>query len=301
MTARSDEEREDDKSRRQEFVERDEDGQIDEELLEEEAEHVEERSTPPTPVIYEVIRHHGEIEMARPAVSLWWSGVAAGLSISFSVIAQAVMRIHLPEAEWTALLSTFGYSFGFLMVMLARQQLFTENTITAVLPIVADPSLHNLLQLGRMWSVVLAANLAGTFLAALFATFTPVVTPEIYDAMLAIGEKHVIGTWPQMFFGGIAAGFLIATLVWIIPSAGSAQILVIPLITWLIAAGGFAHIVAGSVEAFLLLLDGQWGVGAMVLEFGIPVLLGNIVGGTVLFTMLSYAQVMREIRTAGKD
>ncbi|HUH94345.1 MAG TPA: formate/nitrite transporter family protein, partial [Casimicrobiaceae bacterium] len=65
--------------------------------------------------------------------------------------------------------------------------------------------------------------------------------------------------------------------------------------TYLIAAGGFAHIVAGSVEAFLLVVSGQLGVGPMLLDFTLPVLLGNIFGGTALFALLSYAQVMKEI------
>ena len=67
------------------------------------------------------------------------------------------------------------------------------------------------------------------------------------------------------------------------------------MMTWLIALGGFTHIVAGSMEAFLLAVNGQLSVGAMVVGFMAPVLAGNIVGGTVLFAVLSYAQVMEEI------
>jgi hypothetical protein len=52
---------------------------------------VEEMSSPRTPVIYEVVRRLGDEEMARPVISLWWSGVAAGLSISFSLLAQAIL------------------------------------------------------------------------------------------------------------------------------------------------------------------------------------------------------------------
>jgi formate/nitrite transporter FocA (FNT family) len=36
-------------------------------------------------------------------------------------------------------------------------------------------------------------------------------------------------------------------------------------------------------------------VGELVLDFTIPVLLGNVVGGTALFAVLSYAQVMKEM------
>src|SRR5262244_3678804 len=100
------------------------------EITEREVEDVEERSRPRTPVIYEVVRRLGEEEMRRPATSLWWSGVAAGLSISFSLLAQAILETHLPDAPWRHLVSSLGYAVGFVMVVLSRQQLFTENTIT---------------------------------------------------------------------------------------------------------------------------------------------------------------------------
>src|SRR5262249_33772660 len=59
-------------------------------ISKDEIENVEELATPRTPVIYEVVRRLGEEEMARPLTSLWWSGVAAGLSISFSLLTQAI-------------------------------------------------------------------------------------------------------------------------------------------------------------------------------------------------------------------
>jgi formate/nitrite transporter FocA (FNT family) len=84
-------------------------------------------------------------------------------------------------------------------------------------------------------------------------------------------------------------------MVWLIPSAEGAQFHVVGLMTWLIAISGSKHIVAGSVEAFLLLVSGQIGFGQMLVGFTIPVLFGNFIGGTALFALISYAQVMREI------
>ena len=46
--------------------------------------------------------------------------------------------------------------------------------------------------------------------------------------------------------------------------------------TWLIAVGGFTHIVAGSMEAYLLILAGDWMWWQMVSQFMAPVLIGNI-------------------------
>ncbi|MBV8573868.1 MAG: formate/nitrite transporter family protein [Acetobacteraceae bacterium] len=264
-------------------------------ITEREAEHVEERAAPRTPVIYEVVRRLGEEEMARPAVSLWWSGVAAGLSISFSLLAQAILQMHLPDRPWRLLVSSFGYSVGFVMVVLARQQLFTENTITVVLPVVAELTVKNLLRLCQMWAIVLAANIAGTLAAAVFCTYTPVLPPELRDAMLAVSGHLLDHSWLEMAFRGVAAGFLIAAMVWLIPSAESAQFHVITLMTYLVAAGGFMHIVAGSVEAFMLVLNGGMSWSSMLTDFFVPVLIGNVVGGTALFTLISYAQVMQEI------
>jgi formate-nitrite transporter family protein len=266
-----------------------------EDITQHEVEDIEERSSPRTPVIYQIVRKHGEEEMSRPAVSLWWSGVSAGLSISFSLLAEAILQSHLPDAPWRPLVSSLGYSVGFVMVVLARQQLFTENTITVVLPVMAQFTIRNLLLLARMWGIVLVANLAGTFFAALFCTFTPVITPELRDTMLAISQEAMAHGWSKMFFGGIGAGFLIAAMVWLIPSADAAQFHVVTLMTYLIAAGGFTHIVAGSVEGFLMVVNGQFGIWPMISDFVVPVLLGNVFGGTALFAVLSYAQVMQEL------
>jgi formate/nitrite transporter FocA (FNT family) len=259
-----------------------------------EIEDVEEHSRLRVPVIYEVVRREGETEMRRPAVSLWWSGVAAGLSISFSLLGQAVLYSHLPDVAWRPLVSGFGYSIGFLMVVLARQQLFTETTITVVLPVLADFTSANLRSLLRMWAIVLAANFAGTLFAALFCNFTPVLTPDLRQTMLEISGGMITAGPVEMFFQAISAGFLIAAMVWLIPSAEGTQFHIVTLMTWLIAVSGSKHIVAGGVEAFLLLVSGHLGFGQMLLGFTIPVLFGNIVGGTALFALLAYAQVMRE-------
>ncbi len=246
-------------------------------------------------MIYEIVRRLGEEEMSRPVTSLWWSGLAAGLSISFSLLAQAILRAHLPDSTWAVLVTSLGYSVGFLMVVLSRQQLFTESTVTAVLPVMADMTPASLWRLGRLWGIVLIANIVGTFVAALICTFTPVLTADLRGAMLDIASQIMAHTWMEMTFRAIASGFLIATMVWLIPSAEAAQFHIIVVITYLIAAGGFMHIVAGSVEAFFLVLNGQLGLQSMITAFFVPVLIGNVIGGTALFALIAYAQVMHEI------
>ena len=261
----------------------------------ENSEDVEERQRLSTPVIYEIVRSEGEEEMQRPITSLWWSGIAAGLSMSFSLLAQGVLLAHLPDTPWRPLIYSFGYTFGFLIVVLGRQQLFTENTITVVLPVIADLTLKNLKVLGRMWAVVLLANMVGTFIAALFFTLAPLVKPDVLNAMLTISHHMLENDFWTMLSKGIGAGFLIAAMVWIIPSAEGAKFLVILSITYLVAIAEFGHIVAGSVESFLSILNGQANAWQVVTGFTIPVLIGNIIGGTLLVSVISYAQVKDEI------
>jgi formate-nitrite transporter family protein len=265
-------------------------------ITEKEVRDVEEMSTPRTPVIYEVIRRQGMEELARPATSLWWSGVAGGLSISFSLLAMAILETHLPEAGWRILVTSMGYTIGFLIVILGRQQLFTESTITAVLPVLKDTTLENLGRVSRLWAIVLAANLTGTLFAAIFCSFAPVLPSELLESMRSI-SRHSLNdhSWWEMVFDGVSSGFLMAAMVWMIPAAEMLKVYVIVLMTWLIAVGGFTHIVAGSVEAFLLLVAGEWSIGTLLWQFLVPVLIGNIVGGTALFAVLSYAQVREEI------
>ena len=264
-------------------------------ISENEVHDVEEMATPRTPVIYEVVRRLGEEEMARPLTSLWWSGVAAGLSISFSLLAQAILQTHLPDAPWRPLVASFGYCIGFVMAVLSRQQLFTESTITAVLPLAKNFTFDYLGRTARLWAIVLAANLAGTLFAALFCAYAPVLTPEIYGGMLTVSQGLLDFSWWEMLFRAIAAGFLMAAMVWLMPGAERSQFQVIILMTWLIAAGGFTHVVAGSMEAYLLVFSGSWAWWQMLVQFMAPVLIGNIIGGTALFALISYAQVMDEI------
>ncbi len=156
-----------------------------------EAEEVEERMQLRAPVIYEIVRREGEAEVERPDASLLWSGLAAGFGISASVFTEGLLHQLLPDTPVRPLLENFGYCFGFLIVVLSRLQLFTENTLTAVLPLFAEWSLANLRGTARLWGLVLFANLAGTFLAAALAVFGHVPTPEQLAAAYEIARQAV--------------------------------------------------------------------------------------------------------------
>ena len=264
-------------------------------INEQEVRDVEEMSTPRTPVIYEVVRRLGDEEMQRPATSLWWSGIAAGVSMSFSLLAQSALEARLPDASWKPLVADLGYTVGFLMVVLGRQQLFTESTITVVLPVLKDFTGKNVFNLARLWTIVLIANLIGTLFAAVFWRFTPAMPAEFYPAALKLASVLKEHTWWETLVRAVGAGFLIASMVWMLPTAESGKFAVIALLTYLISIAGFTHIIAGSMEAYVLALFGEWQWWQVIVDFIIPTLIGNIMGGTALFAAISYAQVMKEI------
>ena len=137
-------------------------------------------------LIYEVIRRDGEEELARTKRSLFWSGTAAGILISFSVLGEAILRTYLPDAPWSFLVENLGYSLGFLLVIICRMQLFTENTITTVLPLMVQPTAHNLGCVARLWSIVLGANVLGAFVIATFYAYTPAIPENLGPALLSL-------------------------------------------------------------------------------------------------------------------
>lgn len=246
-------------------------------------------------VVYEIIRTKGETELQRPFSALWWSGVAAGISIGLSFLTQAALAAHLPDAAWTPIVAKLGYAVGFLIVILGHQQLFTENVLTAVLPVISRKSFDWLRRMLRLWGTVLAANIAGCFIFALFIARLPVADTDMVPALNGI-VNHLMSNSPwEMFVKGIGAGWLIAALVWIMSSSEGAEFFVITLVTYLIAFFGFTHIVAGTAEAIYGVLQGLVTTEKAVFGFFLPTLAGNVVGGTVLFSVLSYAQVREEI------
>ena len=251
--------------------------------------------------VFEILRREGEGELARGLPALWWSGIAAGLSIGFSVLSEAYLAAHLPDTPWKPLVDNLGYSVGFVIVIMARQQLFTENTLTAVLPAIARGTPFWFLVLLRLWVIVLAANLVGCLIFSAFIAYGGVLSSEVETAVRDI-STHLMSFPPdQMFLRGILAGWLIAALVWMLPSAEGNEFLVIVLVTYLIALGDFTHVIAGSAEVFYLMWLGALDLQQVVLGFLLPTLLGNVFGGTILFGVLSYAQVREEIPEAGDE
>jgi len=262
------------------------------ELAEAEEKKAEEEKSLSADVTYEVIRRMGEDELERSTAALGWSGFAAGLGMGFSLVAEGIIRSHLPQdAAWAPLVSKLGYSFGFLIVILGSQQLFTENTLTAVVPLMARRSAKVFGHVARLWGVVLVMNLLGALVFAFVIGRTELFKPEVHHAFREIAGKALESGFWLTVLKGVFAGWLIALLVWMLPGAETSHVLVIVLMTWLVGVGEFAHIVAGAVEVFYLGWTGARGWGEIFGWFIVPTLIGNIAGGVTLVSALNHAQV----------
>jgi formate/nitrite transporter FocA (FNT family) len=265
------------------------------ELSPDEERVVEERTPPRAAVVFETVRREGETELDRPVFSLALSGLAAGLSMGASLAGEGLIRSMLPDAHWRPLVDSFGYSLGFLIVVLGRQQLFTENTITVILPLLdAEDKLHKLGKVLRLWAVVLVANIVGAAAFALAAAHTNIFTEEIRSTFGQIGREAIAPGFGSIVLRGIASGWLIALMVWMLPGADTSRAFVVLVITYFVGLGSFSHIIAGSVETLYLVWTGGITFGTYLVGFLLPVFIGNVIGGTSLVALLNYGQVVAE-------
>ncbi len=245
-------------------------------------------------VIHEIIREEGETALARTNGALLLSGLAAGLSMGFSFLAQGLLQARLEGAS-AELVGSLGYSVGFVLVILGRQQLFTESTLTVVLPVLTRRDLATLLSALRLWMLVLMANLVGTAIFAALLLPDGVFSPEVMAALHALAGKPMQAPFWSTVLRAVFAGWLIALMVWILPSARSGRLLTVLVVTYVVGLGGLAHIIAGSAESLYAVFSGQASAGDFLLRFLLPTFIGNTLGGIALVGLLNHGAIAPEI------
>jgi formate/nitrite transporter FocA (FNT family) len=183
---------------------------------------------------------------------------------------------------------------GFLIVVLGRQQLFTENTLTVILPLLRFKNLETLLNVGRLWATVLVANLVGAFLFAVVVGNTNAFPVQVRSSFTDLGRLAIADGFWTLTLRGIFAGWLIALMVWLLPFAEVARVWVIIIITYVIGLGSFSHVIAGSIEAAYLAIVHERTWLEFSAGFVLPALIGNIIGGVALVAALGHAQIASE-------
>jgi formate/nitrite transporter FocA (FNT family) len=255
-------------------------------------------SSPRALVIHEVVREEGETAMDRTAGALIMSALAAGLSMGFSFLTQAVVESSLPDTPWRFLVASFGYTVGFVIVVLGRQQLFTESTLSAVLPVLTRRDLKTVAKTARLWGLVLIANIAGTFIFAAMLQIPGVFSDDVMRALGQLATQPFSGNFTVTVVRAVFAGWLIALMVWLLPSARSARLVTILLITYVVAISKLSHIIAGSVEASYGMMTGAASARDYLCGFFAPTLLGNMIGGISLVAIINHGSIAAEITSS---
>jgi formate/nitrite transporter FocA (FNT family) len=262
------------------------------ELTEKQREEAEERTSVSVDVVHEAIRKDGDEELNRSLSALAWSGLAAGLSMGFSFVSEALLQAALPHTKWAPVVVRLGYPVGFLIVILGRQQLFTENTILAIIPLLARRNLPTLLLVLRLWLVVLLANMAGAHIFAWVVANTSMFKPDVQSAMLELAKSAMQVSFGEAIIRGIFAGWLIALVVWMLAAVDSGRVWIIFILTYVVGLGDFTHIIAGAVEVLFLPMSGYASWSFVAWGYLLPTLIGNIIGGTALTAAINHAQVV---------
>ncbi|HEX2251040.1 MAG TPA: formate/nitrite transporter family protein [Gemmatimonadales bacterium] len=245
--------------------------------------------------IHDNILEPGEKEIRRPAAALLLSALAAGLVMGFSFLASAFAS-DLVSPEHRRAAAAAAYPLGFIFVIMARSELFTENTLVPVVPFLEHRDRERFINLARLWGLLLFGNLVGALVFGWALAETPMVEATLRPALDQLATEATSGGFGHVLYAGVFAGWLMALLAWLLASTRStgAQIALIWLCTFPISALHFRHSIAGSVEAFYLAAGGQATWGGMITDFVVPSVLGNALGGVLLVALLNYGQVAAE-------
>jgi formate/nitrite transporter FocA (FNT family) len=238
--------------------------------------------------IYQEVVEDGREELERASIGLAFSAFSAGLNISFGTIALAVVG---SLTGGIGLLAMAVYPIGFIFVILAQAQLFTENTVPPVAVVLSDR--NQILNMLRLWVVILAFNILGAIAFAFVVVYGGVLTPSALDLLLSqVADKMEQGFW-EMTLKGVFGGWLVALVVWLVMASRDtiSQIFFIFGPVFLIPAAGLVHCIAGSSDVLVSVFANETSWGEYLGGFLLPATLGNTIGGIVLVTLANYAQV----------
>ncbi len=247
--------------------------------------------------IFDRVETGAEDELGRRLYNLAFSAVSAGVAMGLSGLGVAVLLDALGHDRVGETVAYLAYPVGFLVVIIGRMQLFTENTLFPVAVILRQR--RQLSATTRLWVVVLAGNVVGTLLFALLATRTDAFTPGVVAELSKLGVDAGSKGFGTVFWTGVVAGWIIALVAWLVTASTDTigQVIIILALTYLVGVGHFAHSVAGSGEVLTAVLSGALPITSY-LRWLAGAVLGNSLGGVLIVALFNYGQVhKRESRS----
>jgi formate-nitrite transporter family protein len=241
--------------------------------------------------IYQQVALNAKTELKRSTLSLAISGFAGGIFMGLSGLGTALVLGLFGKSNTTHFIATMFYPIGFIVVIIGRAQLFTENTLYPVALVLSEKrQFWNTL---RLWCTVLPANVLGALAFATLAARTSALLPDTRYALTDLGLQAASRNPSAIFWSAVTAGWIIATAAWLVSGSHSitGSVIILWILTYVVGLGNFAHCIATSGEILSAVLGGQLGVTTYFHWLWIAVA-GNVCGGVFMVTLLEYGQAI---------
>lgn len=241
--------------------------------------------------IYRQVANNARQELRRSNTALAISGFGGGAFMGLSAMGPAIAAALLGGAAGMHVIARMFYPVGFIVVMIGRSQLFTENTLYPVALVLQEQ--RELWNTMRLWSIVLPANIVGAFSFALLASRTPAMKPEVVEMLIQHGLEGLAHPAAAIFWSAVIGGWIIALAAWLVSGSHSitGSVVLIWMLTYIVGLGNFAHCVASSCEILVAVLTHHASWIGYWKWLGLAVA-GNICGGVGLVTILEYGQAV---------
>ena len=250
--------------------------------------------------IYEQVSASARQELQRSTTALALSGFGAGAFMGLSAMGTAIVLAILGASQNARIISRMFYPLGFIVVIIGRSQLFTENTLYPVALVLTEK--RQFWNTIRLWAVVLPTNVLGALAFSALVSCTTALDPLFVNSLNMLGAKALVHPAATVFWSGVIGGWIIALAAWLVSASHSitGSVMVIWMLTFIIGLGDFAHCIASSCEIFVTVLRHNASWLQFFQWFG-PAVSGNMVGGICLVTILEYGQAIYGSESARKD
>jgi formate transporter len=236
------------------------------------------------------------VKARLPLLSLAMLGVLAGAFIGLGAMMFTLVASDAGLGfAATRLLGGLSFSLGLVLVVVAGAELFTGNNLLAMGWADGCVSTRQVL---RNWVVVCAANFVGAVGLAWLVWMSGHAalndgSVERTAVRIAMAKAHL--PLAEAFFRGILCNVLVCMAVWMALAGRSVVDKVVAIVFPITAfvAAGFEHSIANMYLLPLAMLLGA-PIGASDLaRHLVPVIAGNLVGGSVLVALVYYVIYIR--------
>ncbi|GAB2983323.1 formate/nitrite transporter family protein [Amycolatopsis acidiphila] len=254
------------------------------------------RDEPELEEAFDRIVAEGRDRLGRPLLPLVATGLLGGVDVAMGVLAYLVVEHETGQP----LLASAAFTIGFIALLLARSELFTENFLVPITALASGSGSWP--RLLRLWLVTLAANLAGGFV---MAGMIVVALPDLRGTAATAGVHYAtLGTSWRSLLLAVLAGAVITLMTRMQHSTSDMGVKLVAAVAmpFLLVGAQLFHSVLDSIVMFAGLLGGlahySWANWALALAWSS---LGNVLGGIGLVTSIRLLRVSHRVEEAQHD